>query len=138
MLSGILIIAALTSFAKDVGLNDWESDLPGYVKSVKLQHESDKPMAVFFYTEWCSSCKSLREDVLSSAEVQAFMKDLHPVKINPETSAYEETLAQEFGVVGYPSFYIVKENGEVVTQIQRTTQISPAQFISQLRQAIDS
>ena len=138
MLSSLLIFTALSSFARNVALNDWESDLPGYIKSVKLQNSSDKPIAVFFYTDWCSNCKALREEVLSSTEVQAFMKDLHPVKINPETSAYEETLAQEFGVVGYPSFFIIKQNGEVVRQIRRTTQISPAQFISQLRAAIDA
>lgn len=136
-ISLIFVIFSLSRLSTDVGLSHWEADFPGYVKSVRLQEESNKPMAVFFHTDWCTSCKTLRENILSTPEVQAFMENFHPVKINPENSPYEETLAQEFGVMGYPSFYVVDQGGDRVQQIHKTFGVSPEQFIAQLALAAD-
>ncbi len=132
----VFMVSMLKGFTQDTSLSDWGNNFPGYIEASQLQSVSAKPVALFFHTDWCSSCKTLREQVLSSPEVQAFMQNLHPVQINPEISAYEETLAQEFGVMAYPSFFLVMENGDVVKQINRTTNISPAQFVTQLQEAL--
>ena len=112
----VFMVSMLKGFTQDTSLSDWGNNFPGYIEASQLQSVSAKPVALFFHTDWCSSCKTLREQVLSSPEVQAFMQNLHPVQINPEISAYEETLAQEFGVMAYPSFFLVMENGDVVKQ----------------------
>lgn len=132
----VFMMSMLKGFTQDTSLSDWGNNFPGYIEASQLQSVSAKPIALFFHTDWCSSCKTLREQVLSSSEVKAFMQNLHPVQINPEISAYEETLAQEFGVMAYPSFFLVMENGDVVKQISRTTNISPAQFVTQLQEAL--
>ena len=136
-LSAIFIVSNLKNLSQDAGLHDWHSNLQGYVEATRLQHVSAKPMAVFFYTDWCSSCKILREQVLSSPEVHAYLQNMITVKINPEASPFEETLAQEFGVMGYPTFFVISNNGRLVKQVERTTNITPQQFIEQLQQAVE-
>ena len=136
LFGGIFIVASLKNHSLDTSLSQWGDDYQGYAEASELQKTSNQPMAVFFYTDWYSNCKALREQVLASAEVESFMKNVHAVKVNPEAGIDEDLLANKFGVFGYPSFYMVMEGGRVVKQIQRTANISPEQFVAQMQQAI--
>jgi len=138
LLSTALIFMALKNLSLDVSLSSWGNNYPGYTEATKMQQNSTKPIALYFYTDWCSNCKALREQVLASAEITSYMNNLHAVKINPEIGINEENLAKKFGVFGYPSFFIIMENGSVIKQIRRTANVTPEQFIAQLQQATKS
>ena len=125
----------LSRFANDTSLNNWENGFAGYMKVSRLQAESGKPMALFFYTDWCSSCKALREEILATPQVREYMESLHAVKVNPEAGGAENRLAQDYGVLGYPTFLIVDSITGRVKQITRTGNITPEQFIDQLERA---
>ncbi|MDH3325273.1 MAG: thioredoxin family protein [Gammaproteobacteria bacterium] len=130
------MIIQLNNFAQDSSLNSWNEGVPGYIASIREQKTSSKPIALFFYTDWCPNCKKLREEILSTPEVQAFMAELLPVKINPEKGPLENQLSEEYGVFGYPTVIIVPGAGKQPTVIRRTSNITPAQFIEQCRQAL--
>ena len=129
----------LKNFAQDSSLSEWHEGLDGYVKSVRLQKENSKPIAAFFYTNWCPNCKRLREDILSTPEFKQFAEEnLIVVKINPESGPMENQLAEEFGVFGYPSFFIINANNQKTKTIRRTSRIPVKKFIQQINNAIDS
>jgi len=128
------ITMQLSKFALDVSLNEWGKGIEGYVKANRDQHESGNPIALFFYTDWCENCKYLREEVLAKPDVSAHFADMHPVKINPEKGQLENKLAEEYGVIGYPSFFLVDSATGKVEQIHRTNG-TPQQFIELLKQA---
>ena len=126
----------LSKFAVDSSLNNWEEGIAGYVSKMREQKQSDKPVALFFYTDWCPNCKKLREEILASAEVQAFMKEVLPVKINPESGPLENQLSEDYGVFGYPTVIIIPGKDKTPKTIRRTSNITPAQFVQQCKQAI--
>lgn len=138
ILSATFIFMALKNLSQDASLSSWGSNFTGYTAATQMQQSSDKPIALYFYTDWCSNCKALREKILASAQVSDFMENLHAVKINPEMGFNEAELEKKYGVLGYPSFFIVLENGAVIKEISRTANITPEQFIAQLQQAIES
>ena len=129
------IVIQLSSFSVDASLSDWQQGAEGYVKSSQLNRETKQPVALFFYTDWCSSCEKLRKDVLATQAVKQFMTTLHPVKVNPEHGMLDHQLAEDFGVIGYPSFFLVDTQTGHARTIQRTSNITPEQFIAQLQEA---
>lgn len=135
LLGVAVIFSALHNLSRDVSLSDWASQASGYSDAFEQQKLSGKPMAVLFYTDWCAACKTLKAEVLSSPEVQDYMKTVHAVKINPEMGQDAANLAKQFGVKGYPMFFMVLNNGQEVKYIRRTSHITPEQFITQLEKA---
>lgn len=129
----------LHNFAQDSSLNEWNEGLDGYVKSIRLQKDNARPIAALFYTDWCPNCKRLREDILSTPEFRQFAeKNLIVVKINPEAGPMENKLAEEFGVFGYPSLFILPPDAQNTKMIRKTSHISVNKFIQQINSAIDS
>lgn len=131
------VLSQLGRYANDASLDNWDSNFQGYVKSSRMQLASGQPMLLFFYTDWCPNCKKLREEILSHTEVKLFIEgQIHPVKINPEAGAYENQLAEDYKVMGYPTILLVDEKTGNTQWIKQTSNISPAQFIQQLQNAL--
>jgi len=125
----------LSSMSLDASLSEWQQGAEGFNKSSQLQVASKKPVALFFYTDWCDSCEKLRNEVLATPQLKEFMTTMHPVQVNPERGAAENRLAKAFGVMGYPSFFVVDTESGQARVIRRTSHITPEQFITQLEQA---
>lgn len=68
--------------------------------------QSDKPVLIDFYADWCGPCKMMGPVV---EEVAAEMADVKVCKINIDE---EMDLAQRYGVMSIPTF-ISFDKGEV-------------------------
>jgi thiol:disulfide interchange protein len=140
----ILIIIAAVSFAasrlsthaKDTTLRGWYQGADGYAKAKEEQQKTNKPIAVYFYTDRCASCKQLRENVLSAPEVKEYIRDLIPVKINMEAGVNEKKLGEQFGVRGFPAFYLIAAGNNKPVNILRSVNIEPLQFIDACEKAV--
>jgi len=129
----------LSVYTVDTSLRDWKNDFDGYIKTTSMQMASTKPVAIFFYTDWCVNCKKLREEILAAPMVKEFVSEnFLAVKINPENGKLENQLSKEFGVIGYPSFFVSTNDGKNTIRIKKTSNISPEEFINQLKFAIKS
>ena len=131
-----LIAFQLSHFAVDATLRHWHDGPQGYQTALALQKSSAKPIALFFHTDWCSSCKKLRETVLSSQKFDQYLKNVIPVKINPEKSAAARRIADNFGVFGYPTFLIIRNDPRSVTPIATSQNLTPEKFIDMCNQAV--
>ncbi|MBE6666505.1 MAG: thioredoxin [Ruminococcaceae bacterium] len=74
-----------------------------------LIKNSDKPVLLDFYADWCGPCRMVAPILHEIAEERP---DVIVAKINVDD---EEELAMEFGVYSIPTLVVMK-NGEVVKQ----------------------
>lgn len=70
--------------------------------------DSEKPVLVDFYAEWCAPCKMMAPGLAELAEEMA--DDITIVKIDAEESPEAPT---KYGVRGFPTLIVFK-GGEVV------------------------
>ncbi len=73
--------------------------------------ESDVPVLIDFYADWCGPCKMMMPVVAQLA--QEFEGRMKVGRINSDA---EPALARRFKVMSIPSFFIVK-NGHVVDEM---------------------
>src|SRR5438552_8421472 len=57
-------------------LNNWLNGAEGYAQALQEHRTSGKPMAVYFYTDWCGYCKLFNRDYLASRDVEQYMKNI--------------------------------------------------------------
>ena len=136
--SVLLLVIQLGRFAVDASLHDWYEGFSGYQQAVAEQRTTGKPLALFFYTDWCDSCKKLRNTVLSSNEFSTYKSQLIALKINPEYGAQEKSIADQFGVFSYPTFIILKADSAKPHYVRKTNDITPSEFIQACNVAIQS
>src|SRR5215475_8537043 len=76
-------------------------DAAGFAEALRLQKESGKPIALYFYTDWCPYCARLERGVLTSEGVTQYLKDILYVTVNPEHGKAEEALFASFKGAGF-------------------------------------
>ena len=69
---------------------------------------SDIPVMIDFYADWCAPCRMMMPIVEEMAE-----KYDGKVKVGKVNTDEQEALAEKFGVMSIPCFFFIK-NGEVV------------------------
>jgi len=131
-----LVAYQLSQFATDASLSHWYNGARGYAAAIEQQKQSGKAIALFFHTDWCTSCKNLRETVLSTHQFETFIQSVIAVKINPESGIEERKIADNYGVMGYPTFLIITNNFRTVTPIRTGLNMPPEKFIASCEKAL--
>ena len=85
---------------------DWSHGASGYDNTINEAKSEDKPLILYFHTEWCEWSKKMNNNYLDSYDVNDFLSDIPKVEINPEIGADEETISKKYNVTGYPSFLV--------------------------------
>jgi thioredoxin 1 len=76
----------------------------------KVVLDSDTPIFVDFYAEWCGPCK-MTEPIVEQLSEE--MKDVKFVKIDVDN---DQDLASDYSVFSIPTFMIFKNKGKVAGQ----------------------
>ena len=126
----------------DIVSTSWYSGAGEYVTAMDEHRSMQTPLLVYFYTGWCPYCKKLDQEILPSEEVAQFMSSLNKVRINPEAGPDERALADQFGVRGYPSVFILPANSDAPIKIYPFKKVgvsfvavTPSEFLSECEQA---
>ena len=106
----------------------WYQGAEGYSQAVQeYKKDTKKSMVVYINVKWCPYCRKFEKGVLSSPLVVDFMKDMIKVNINAEAGPKEEDIASQYGIRGFPSFFLhPPQPGRAV---QLYTGVSPEEFI---------
>jgi len=129
----------------DLVSRSWYSGAGEYVTAMDAHRSMQTPMLVYFYTSWCPYCRQLDQEILPAEEVAQFMRSVNKVRINPEAGPDERALANQFGVRGYPSVFIIPGNSDAPVKIypfrkvgETFVAVTPGEFINECEQASKS
>lgn len=107
LLFGLLAIALIGIIGRRA--RGWENqDLQATISAAQ-----SKPILAVFGTSWCHYCKQLERETLSDSEVSKALEAWEVVKVDAE-SPKGRTMAQKYGVRGYPTMVFLRPNGEVI------------------------
>jgi len=102
---------------------NWQTNLEEAVAQAKKE---DKAVLVNFTgSDWCKWCMKLNDEVFSQDEFENYAeKNLVLVRLDfprsipqsPETKLYNNTLAQRYGIQGFPTILVFDNQGQLVAK----------------------
>jgi thiol-disulfide isomerase/thioredoxin len=135
----VFVVFRAASVSAGVPEDRWLYGSTGYQRALELQRELNVPLIVYFYTDWCPYCHELDNDYLSAAPVREYLRGVVKVRINPENGPAEREVAKQYGVRGYPSFFIMRNVGSPPLDVhpfrKSGKNLTPAEFASACAQA---
>jgi len=102
---------------------NWTTDLSKAIESAKAENKA--VLVNFTGSDWCKWCFKLSGEVFSQDEFKEYAaENLILVKVDfprsipqsNDTKAYNQSLAQKFGVQGYPTIIIINSQGKPVAK----------------------
>ncbi len=137
--------SAASDSAASFDAQAWLQGADGLFGAIEtLKQEDPAPMVVYFYTDWCGYCRQFERELLGTAPVKQYFKDMLAVRINPEQGARERHIADYYGVSGYPAFFVHSNKSKTLSRIERMRVeggqprlMTPDEFISAVRTAAE-
>jgi thiol:disulfide interchange protein len=142
-LVGLMVVGALgfaasrlAPNAQDISLADWRDGPAAYPSALAEGRSGGRPVAIFFYTDWCGACKALRRNVLAVPEVQRYLEGFVRVKVDLDGGPAAQMLADRFGVRGVPALFVVPPGGGSARAIRAVSAATPDTFLAACRAAV--
>ena len=123
---------------------NWTTDLEKAIETAKT--ENKVVLVNFTGSDWCKWCFKLSSEVFSKDDLKEYAdENLILVKVDfprsilqsNETKAYNQSLAQKFGVQGYPTIIIINSQGKPVAKTGYQAG-GPANYISHIKSYLGS
>ncbi len=122
----VIITVILSLGCSDVSASDsleWKTNLE---EAIEIAKEENKAVLINFTgSDWCKWCFKLRDEVFSQAEFEKYAQEnLVLVKIDfprsvpqtNETKYYNQSLAQKYGIQGFPTILIMDNAGKLLAK----------------------
>ncbi len=133
VLVGLVILSLLLSIASlatsIVALNGGGSSSQGGKVVISKKYDrgrslgkaidTNKPIIVFFYTDWCGFCQKFAPTFYKMSKNPQIKKNFAIAYVNCENSDNQK-FVDEYGVHGFPTVYVVDKNNKK-TQLENST-----------------
>lgn len=110
--------------------DDWLEGANGYARGKEQSVSAQKPMMVYFYTDWCGYCRKFEKHTLANPDVQKALSVFVKVRINPEKGDRENQLSEQYQIDGFPSVYFENPASGQATQEMTRALRSAKDFIN--------
>jgi len=139
----LALSAGLPATAAEFSDIPWFEGAAGLELALEEVKREEKPLLIYFRTDWCPYCRQFEKELLGTEEVELFMRKLVRVTINPESGPKENRIASTYGVRGYPAVFIHPPTLEPPRTIERALRgedgkvrlMTPVEFVQQLSRA---
>lgn len=112
----------------------WYEGASGYDQAIEEYKRTNKPMVIYMSVTWCPYCRKFENEVLSSPLVQDALKDKIKVSLNPESGRRENAIAFQYGIRGFPSFFL--HPPQPAGAVQLYTGVPPEKFVEFFKQVL--
>jgi protein disulfide-isomerase len=124
-LTAVLLTILVIGCSKG-GSNDnlnWEENLETALQKAKAENKA--VLVNFTGSDWCQWCIKLSDEVFSKSEFEDYAEDNlilvrldfpRNIEQSAETKAYNNQLAQRYGVQGFPTILLFNSQGQMVLQ----------------------
>lgn len=118
----ILLFTACNNGQSPENLN-WQTNLEEAVAQAKKENKA--VLVNFTGSDWCKWCIKLNDEVFTQDEFENYAeKNLVLVRLDfprsipqsPETKLYNNTLAQRYGIQGFPTILVINDQGQLVAK----------------------
>lgn len=122
-LTAVLLTAVVIGCNKG-GSNDnlnWEENLETALQKAKAENKA--VLVNFTGSDWCQWCIKLSDEVFSKSEFEDYAEENlilvrldfpRSIEQSAETKAYNNQLAQKYGVQGFPTVLLFNSSGNLV------------------------
>ena len=86
------------------------------VEAFARAKKQEKPLFLFWGTDWCPDCSQVKATIFSGREFIAKSRLFVPVYLDGDTENAQRT-GEEFGVKGYPTMIVFSPQGDEITRI---------------------
>ena len=118
----VLIFTACNNGQSPENLN-WQTNLEEAVAQAKKENKA--VLVNFTGSDWCKWCMKLNDEVFTQDEFENYAeKNLVLVRLDfprsipqsSETKLYNNTLAQRYGIQGFPTILVINNQGQMVAK----------------------
>lgn len=96
--------------------------------------ETQKPVFIDVYADWCVSCKEFERDTLGDSAVRTALEDFTLIRVDVTASDSEaRNLLQRFGLFGPPGMVFYAPGGRLLHDATLAGYIGPGPFLKQLQ-----
>jgi protein disulfide-isomerase len=101
----------------------WNGNLEKAIEQAKKENKA--VLVNFTGSDWCVWCKKLSAEVFQQKEFEEYAKDNlvlvildfpRGIEQSQEIKAYNNSLAQKYGIQGFPTILLINGNGQLVAQ----------------------
>ncbi len=102
---------------------NWNSNLEKAIQQAKKENKA--VLVNFTGSDWCIWCKRLSSEVFQQKEFEEYAKSSlvlvmldfpRSIEQTQEIKAYNNMLAQKYGIQGFPTILIINSKGELVAK----------------------
>jgi thioredoxin-related protein len=86
-----------------------------YNDALKRASKQDKPVILYFYSNYCTYCAAMDRDTLSDVEIKrTLVADIVYYRVNVD---HQEQIARKYSVRGYPTTWLLEPTGKPIAAI---------------------
>lgn len=121
--------------AHEAGGIAWEH--PTSMEELNTLLESDKPVMIDVYAEWCIPCKEMDEFTFSDPSVVQLSEQFTNIKIDltRQSGVFEVAAMEKFTIRGVPT-YIFIQDGDELAQLRSTGFENAEDYLARMKKAL--
>lgn len=116
-------------------LNPWIKVTNAQQLEHALAENTQKPIIIDVYADWCVACQPIEKEVFPRADVQVALQDVVGIKLDlthPEAS--QDALLKKWQILGPPTMIFLNSQQQEMRDLRLTGTFTAAQFLQKLAQ----
>jgi thiol:disulfide interchange protein DsbD len=129
------IFFALPSASEAGNQIEWQAYTPEIMQRIK---ETNQPIIIDFYADWCLPCKELDKFTFSNPEVIEAAKNFVTIKVDLTRWQNEasDALRRELNIKGVPTIVFIGKQGNEITKLRLIEFEEATQFLNRMKKAL--